>query len=134
MRQDIDGVIADGLSSGRLAVLAVAEADTDAFLGSIVLFEVRGDRAEVGFWLTPGARGRGAAEAALDLATDLAAELGLDRLEARTAPENRASQRVLENAGFVLVGGPRAGTAPSGEQVVLLDYARATMAPAGDQQ
>ena len=44
VREQIDGVIADGLADGSLAVLAIADARSDDFLGSIVLFDVREDR------------------------------------------------------------------------------------------
>ena len=65
VRDQIDGVIADGLADGSLAVLAIADASSNQFLGSIVLFDIHDGRAEVGFWLTPQARGRGAARNAL---------------------------------------------------------------------
>lgn len=122
VREQIDGVIADGLRGNEFAVLAVADAATDAFLGSIVLFDVRPDQAEVGYWLGPWARGRGAAKRALLAATRLAGAAGLRRLEAKTSPDNAASQRVLDGAGFRQVGGIREETAPSGEVVRLVTY------------
>lgn len=57
VRDQIDGDIAAGLADGSLAVLAIADAGSDEFLGSIVLFNIRSDRAEVGFWLAPWSRG-----------------------------------------------------------------------------
>lgn len=119
VRQLIDHEIADGLRTGTLAVLAVAEEDTDEFLGSLVLFDVSPEEAEVGFWLGPGARGRGAASAALTLAADLARDLGLVRLRARTAVANDSSHRVLERAGFRRCGSPVVGHTPSGAEEVL---------------
>lgn len=38
--EQLRGVITDGLRDGHLAVLAVADAGTDEFLGSITLFDV----------------------------------------------------------------------------------------------
>lgn len=124
VREQIDGVIDDGLHSDSLAVLAIADASSDRFLGSIVLFDFRGERAEVGFWLAPWARGRAAAVRALGAVIHIAAGSGLSVLEARTTPDNAASQRVLEAAGFVAVGQPYEGVAPSGATVTVLAYER----------
>src|SRR5699024_4513517 len=76
------GVIADGLRDGNLAVLAVCDATTDEFLGSITLFDVdytRG-RAETGFWVTSASRGRSAAVRAVQLVAWWAARLGIVKL------------------------------------------------------
>jgi ribosomal-protein-alanine N-acetyltransferase len=122
VREQIDGAIAKGLADGSLAVLAIADALSDDFLGSIVLFNVREDRAEVGFWLAPWGRGRGAAGEALSVAGRLAAHLGLDLLDARTTPENEASRRTLLSAGYHQVGEPQTVTAPSGAVVTALTF------------
>lgn len=128
VRDQIDGVIADGLADGSLAVLAIADASSNQFLGSIVLFDIHDGRAEVGFWLTPQARGRGAARNALRAVLDLAARSGLTRLDARTHPANEGSQRVLHGAGFVHTRGPEEQVAPSGELVPVLTFERALTA------
>jgi RimJ/RimL family protein N-acetyltransferase len=61
--------------------------------------------AAVGYWLRPEARGRGAATVAVKLISRWAFdELGVQRLELTTAPENVASQRVAERAGFIREG------------------------------
>ncbi|HEY1644473.1 MAG TPA: GNAT family protein [Streptosporangiaceae bacterium] len=124
VREQIDGVIADGLADGSLAVLAIADASSDDFLGSIVLFNVRADRAEVGFWLAPWGRGRGAAREALAAAARLAAHRGLDFLDARTAPGNAASRRTLLSAGYHELGEPQTVTAPSGTEFTALTFER----------
>lgn len=118
----IDGPVRAGLDQGDLAVLAIADAATDAFAGSVVLFDVSAEQAEVGFWVHPAARHGGLASAALDLAGRLAQVNGL-RLTARTVTENLASQRVLTRAGFRQTHRGR-GTAPSGDEVDLLHYER----------
>lgn len=122
MRDEIDGVIARGLADDPLAVLAIADAWSDDFLGSIVLFDIHESDAEVGFWLAPQGRGRGAARQGLSAVAGLATEAGLIRLTARTAPENVGSRRVLERVGFVLAGGPRDGVTPSGETTTVVTY------------
>jgi len=122
VREQIDGVIAQGLADGSLAVLAIADEESDRFLGSVVLFDPHEDRAEVGFWLTPEARGRGAAAAAVRAIGSLAAKAGLSWLEARTSPENVASRRVLEACGFEQRGGVTEQETPSGEVAQVIEF------------
>lgn len=128
----IHGSIRDGLERGDLAVLTIADPVTDEFAGSLVLFGVVDGSGEAGFWVHPDHRGKGLAGAALALAVDFARRSGLTRLTARTVPENRASQGVLDGAGFAR-GEQEQGTAPSGEDVVLLHYSR-RIGPASERQ
>lgn len=115
--------VAEGLSSGTLAVLALADAETDRFVGSLVLFDVSSEAAEVGFWIHPDARGAGHARRGLELASRFARNSGLRTLTARTLLENKASQRCLTNAGFHKV--ERAvGTTPAGLREELFHYRR----------
>jgi RimJ/RimL family protein N-acetyltransferase len=66
--------------------------------------------AELGYSLLPEGRGRGYATRAVRLAADwVFDELGIGRLQARTAVDNMASARVLERAGFQPEGIARAG-------------------------
>ncbi len=59
----------------------------------------------IGFTLLPEVRGRGfASEAAMLLVDYLFLHEQVERIQAETHPENRASQRVLEKAGFQLEG------------------------------
>jgi [ribosomal protein S5]-alanine N-acetyltransferase len=61
--------------------------------------------AELGFWLLPRARGRGAAARAIRLTVSWAFdELGLERVHGLTDIDNGAAQRVMEKAGFVRGG------------------------------
>lgn len=60
---------------------------------------------ELGYVVTPGARGRGVATAALGLLTDWALrELGALRVELRISVENEPSKRVAERCGYVREG------------------------------
>ncbi|GAA3167683.1 MULTISPECIES: GNAT family N-acetyltransferase [Streptomyces] len=115
-------VVPRGLRTGDLAVLGIAD-EADAFLGSLVLFDVTDTTAEVGFWLHPDARGRGHSAAALELAAALAARSGLGELTARTATGNLSSQRCLERSGFHRTGVDVDRT-PSGARVELAHYRR----------
>ena len=126
VRTMIVEAVEPGLARGDLAVLAIADPATDAFVGSLVLFDVTEDGAEVGFWMHPAHRGRGQARAAVDLAAELASGSGLSRLRARTAPGNTASRELLARAGFVEEG-RSVGTAPSGEDVELITLVRGSL-------
>jgi RimJ/RimL family protein N-acetyltransferase len=55
---------------------------------------------EVSYWTHAGKRGRGYARNALALLAGYAASIGITRLEAHVAPDNHASRRVAEAAGF----------------------------------
>jgi RimJ/RimL family protein N-acetyltransferase len=86
-----------------LSFALVEPRDQDVVRGCVSLSEVRLDQgcAAVGYWLTPGARGRGVATHAVRLLARWAfAELGLARLELTCGPDNEASQRVAERCGF----------------------------------
>lgn len=124
VREQIDSVITPGLSAGALAVLAIADVDSDEFLGSVVLFDIGARSAEVGFWLAPSARGRGVAGNAVACAARLGSALGLDELVARTVSTNVASGAVLTRAGFTARGTPEEDTTPSGERAVAQAYVR----------
>jgi RimJ/RimL family protein N-acetyltransferase len=82
---------------------AIADATTGALLGAI---DVRlGEIGSVGYWVVPEARGRGVATRALVLTSRWAlSQGGVERLELTTHPENVASQRVAEKAGFTREG------------------------------
>lgn len=109
------GTISAGLERGDLAVLAIGDPVTDEFAGSLALFDVTDESAEVGFWIHPRHRGAGLSGAATVLAQVFARRSGFARLTARTVPDNPASQRVLEDAGFTR-GAESEDVAPSGKQ------------------
>jgi RimJ/RimL family protein N-acetyltransferase len=80
---------------------AIVDPDTDELLGAIDM-GVNGWRTgRIGYWVAPAARGRGVCTAALRVLSRWAfEELGLGRLELMTDPDNIASQRVAEKAGY----------------------------------
>lgn len=123
VRRMIREEVATGLSSGTLAVLALADAETDQFVGSMVLFDVSSEAAEVGFWIHPGVRGGGHAGRGLELASRFARTSGLRTLTARTLPENKASQHCLTTAGFRETG-RGLGATPAGQREELFHYQR----------
>lgn len=96
----------DGWSTGPRSV-AVTDAASGRLLASIGLVNrwESDARAEIGYWVTPAARGRGvASRATLAVAAWSFATLGVRRLELLTDTANVASQRVAEKAGFTREG------------------------------
>ncbi|MER6163893.1 GNAT family N-acetyltransferase [Streptomyces violaceorubidus] len=89
---------------------AVADAADDRLLGRVALREmVLGDGvAEVAYWTTAQARGRGvAARGTRTLAHWALDEIGFQRLELSHAVANEASCRVAHKTGFALEGTKR---------------------------
>lgn len=81
-------------------VRAIVDSSTDELLGTIGWRWVEGN-VQVGYWVKRDARGQGVATRALRLISLWAIdELGADRVQLITEPENVASQRVAEKAGF----------------------------------
>jgi len=71
--------------------MAIADHETGELVGAI---ELRlGEEGSIGYWVAPRVRGRWAVT-----------EGGVERLVLTTHPENIASQRVAEKAGFVREG------------------------------
>ncbi|MGC5222333.1 GNAT family N-acetyltransferase [Micromonospora sp. DT81.3] len=85
----------------------------EAFAGMVGLHRVKGGEAEIGYWMSPGARGRGylteAARAVIDFA--FAEPLKLERVEWRAVVGNVPSARSARSLGFRYEGLLRAGLA-----------------------
>jgi RimJ/RimL family protein N-acetyltransferase len=90
-------------ADGSAAPFIVVDAATGERLGAI---EVRtAEPADVGYWLAPEGRGRGAMTRALRVLMRYAfEERGLTRVELFTLLDNVRSQAVAERAGFRLAG------------------------------
>jgi len=81
--------------------------DDEAILGGASIYDIEAAwaRACVGYWLAPHARGRGIATRAVRLLARWAfVDLGIERLQLTCGPDNEASQRVAERAGFTREG------------------------------
>ena len=99
--------VARGWTTGTEAVFVVANATDSEPLGLVELHVDAGDpaRASLGYWVRVEARGHGVATLAVRIVARWAfEELGVCRLELTTAPDNIASQRVAERAGFTREG------------------------------
>ena len=98
---------------GRAVGFAMTRPGADEFLGSVLLhtFHWRHRRADCGVMVVPAARRGGLALEALRLAVRWAFDaLGLQRVGLATLPENVATQRLAERAGFRREGVLRAYT------------------------
>jgi RimJ/RimL family protein N-acetyltransferase len=97
---------ATDLGSGRELALAVVDSE-DRLLGAIGLsnFDWADLKGEIGYWIAAEARGRGiGARATRMLAVWALSRMGLERLELLANPDNEASQRLAERAGFTREG------------------------------
>jgi RimJ/RimL family protein N-acetyltransferase len=90
-----------GWLAGERAAMTIRTA-ADEFAGEIALFDFNHQMREatIGFRVLPEFRGRGYASRAARLVSDWAYTIGTHRVVAGTEPDNVASQRVLEAAGF----------------------------------
>jgi RimJ/RimL family protein N-acetyltransferase len=88
--------------NGEGLSLAIADAGSGEALGLVVLlFRRQPGTVEIGYWLIPRARGRRLASRAVALVARWAlTDAGVERVEALVEPDNIASRRVLERAGF----------------------------------
>lgn len=113
-------------ADGRLAELAIADAATDAFLGSLTLHSLdwRNRRGELGFWIVPAARRRGMCERAVALALDwMFGPLDLDRAEMTTTPDNLAVAALAAKVGFTREGTMRSRNLERGRRVDVVMFA-----------
>lgn len=81
--------------------------DEHKVLGCASLYSLNREQATavVGYWLSPQARGRGVASAAVRLLAQWGfTTLALARIELTCAPDNDASQRVAARCGYVREG------------------------------
>ena len=80
---------------------AIIDAGDGRLIGAIGLRPAGPRGGQVGYWVAAAERGRGVATRALRLLTRWAFDdLGLERVEVLVQPENAASRRVPEKAGF----------------------------------
>jgi RimJ/RimL family protein N-acetyltransferase len=122
--QDPDEEAARG-RVGRAGELAIADAQTDAFLGWLILhsFDERHRHCEVGFWLVPAARRRGLGTAAVKLIVAWAfRELDVLRVEMTTTPDNAAVDALAARLGFTREGVLRKRNVERGQRVDVVWY------------
>jgi RimJ/RimL family protein N-acetyltransferase len=105
--------------TGRLLPLAALDADTGRVIGAGMLHHLDTERriVEIGYFVLPGARGRGVATTIARMLAEHAFSLGVERVAAYVNVGNIASERVLERAGFTREGVVRSMPKPDGKRV-----------------
>lgn len=99
------GKQAKRLQAGTGASFVVSTASAGKPVGQVGIFLDHDERASMGYWILPSARGRGFAVASLEAAAQYAFQsFRLERLELYIEPENSASLRVAERVGFAKEG------------------------------
>jgi RimJ/RimL family protein N-acetyltransferase len=100
-------------------------------VAGLTLKRVLTDRhqAEIGYWVAPEARGKGIATRAVRAAVEAAFEAGLGRIELLAEPENPASQRVAQAAGFQREGLRRMPAGRGRDRYDFVAYARLSSDP-----
>lgn len=94
-----------GRTAGTRFDLTVVDGDEP--VGAVVLSQRHRDNWEVAYMAPERGRGRGLMTRAVRLASRWLLDQGVGRVELRTHPENVASQRVAERAGFTREGRER---------------------------
>jgi RimJ/RimL family protein N-acetyltransferase len=95
----------------------------DSCIGHVWLNHHGGDRWSIGYWLLPGARGRGFATRAVRLVSDWAfGDLGLSEIRLVTERANARSQGVALRSGFQRDGPIRSILDADGQRVELADF------------
>jgi ribosomal-protein-alanine N-acetyltransferase len=98
---------ANGIADGVSLLVMTTDAATGELLGNagIRRHHIDFGRWDIGYLVAAEARGRGVATRAVNLLSRFAfAELEAERIEICAEPENRASLRVAERAGFTREG------------------------------
>ena len=112
---------------GEAATFAICDT-ADQCIGHVFVNLGTSQRATVGYWLLPEARGKGLATRAVRLISRWALrDLRLARLGLLTEPSNDRSQRVAERAGFHREGLLRSWAEIDGRRV---DYVAFSLLPA----
>lgn len=117
----------DRYQHGEQLTFAIGQSESDLLLGAIWLgrFHWEARRAEFGYWVTAGERGKGVATRAITLVSGWAfSEMNLLRVQILAPVENPSSQRVAEKAGFVKEGLLRSYRRIAGEPTDLVMYSR----------
>jgi RimJ/RimL family protein N-acetyltransferase len=114
------------LAEGTGYSFAIADADTDRAVGTIGLWlrQLAEGRATAGYFVSPSARGRGIAAAALTALTSFAWTIpGLHRIELHIEPWNTGSIKTAEQAGYQREGLMRGHQEIGGQRRDMLLYA-----------
>jgi RimJ/RimL family protein N-acetyltransferase len=93
-------VARDGRTSGDRIDYTVTERGEDVSLGAVIASRRQRDNYEIAYLARAEGRGRGLMTRAVRLLCDWLLEEGVGRIELRTHPDNEASQKLAQRAGF----------------------------------
>ena len=96
--------IRNGLASGDRYDYCVTEAPDDVSLGAVIASRRHRDNYEVAYLAREAGRGRGLMTRSVRLLCEWLLDEGVGRIELRTHPDNEASQKLAERAGFTREG------------------------------
>jgi [ribosomal protein S5]-alanine N-acetyltransferase len=113
---DADGFIEAAVTGAIPHVFGIFVDDEFIGVGGItVKTDIHRNSAEIGYWLGEPYWGKGYATEAVKLLTEYAFNIGLIRVFAGVFAHNKASQRVLEKAGYTLEAILRSAIIKNGE-------------------
>jgi RimJ/RimL family protein N-acetyltransferase len=106
MEEFIEGRLRDSVAAGAMIAMIIRSVDSGDVLGgaSIQNIDLLRSIADVGYWLLPGARGRGVATRTARAVAEFGFSLGVERIQAYVNVGNVDSERVLERVGFTREG------------------------------
>ncbi|HEV7896465.1 MAG TPA: GNAT family protein [Planosporangium sp.] len=111
---------------------AITDSSTGRLLGCVGINPKGAQKAEIGYWVAPWGRGRGAATDAVRAVSAWAFNQAYARLEIRTDLTNGPSQRVAIAAGYAREGVQRSdGVTREGGRYDLIMWARLADDPSG---
>jgi ribosomal-protein-alanine N-acetyltransferase len=110
-------VARDGRVSGDRIDYTVTEPGDDISVGAVIASRRHRDNYEIAYLAREEGRGRGLMTRAVRLLCDWLLEEGVGRIELRTHPDNEASQRLAQRAGFQREGLERASIWLHGKRV-----------------
>jgi RimJ/RimL family protein N-acetyltransferase len=93
-------VAREGRASGDRIDYTVTESGEDVSLGAVIASRRHRDNYEIAYLAREEGRGRGLMTRAVQLLCDWLLEEGVGRIELRTHPDNEASQKLAQRAGF----------------------------------
>ena len=104
---DFDSVlrtIRDGFASGDRYDYCVTEPPDDVSVGAVIASRRHRDNYEIAYLAGAEGRGRGVMTRAVRLLCGWLLDEGVGRIEIRTHPDNEASQKLAQRAGFTREG------------------------------
>lgn len=121
---DARAAIAGAVDDPSVIPFAIVDASTSQPVGNLPIVSSEEGTAVVAYWLAAAARGRGLLSAALATVLGWLESHGVERFELEVHPDNRASIRSAERAGFRRVGVRASDASCAGDDGTVVVYER----------